>query len=78
MKYFLFWQVNFKIYHKPIGKQNESTKVVEMNTNLCSYFKKPKRGDIFTGYFKSLVQKYGKIPSCPIKPVSVKALKGVI
>lgn len=59
------------MYKRTIGKQNESTKVADINSNFCTFFKKNSRRDPFTSFFINMIRKYGRILSCPIKPVSV-------
>lgn len=68
-KSFLF-QANVKIFKNPIGARNESTKFMDVTTDLCKFFKKKSRGDPLAKYMIGLVERYGKIPYCPLLPVS--------
>lgn len=69
--YPLFMQSNTKYYKYPPGKKNESFKALDINTNICKFYQKQNKGNIFVSYVINIVRHYGKLPtSCPIKVVS--------
>lgn len=65
-------QVNAKFYRSPVGKRDEAVKLVDMNLDICKFFQKQKRGDVFARFFIDMVQKKGNVLTrCPYKAVSV-------
>lgn len=57
------------MFTNPIGKQNETRKVMDINIDVCKFFKKRNRANPFTIYLTGLTEKYGKEPHCPMKLV---------
>lgn len=64
------FQINIKLFTNPIGKLNETKKTMDINTDICKFLRKKNRGNPFNGYLTNLIHKFGKIPHCPMKPVS--------
>lgn len=44
---------------------------MNLNNDICRFLKKKNGANLFNGYFLGLIRKYGKIPRCPMAPVSV-------
>lgn len=64
-----FFQSNVKVFTNPIRKQNETKKLVDMNTDICKFAKRKSRTNPLNIYMLGLVNKYGKIPRCPVMKV---------
>lgn len=45
-------------------------KVIDLTADVCRFLKKKNGADPFSIYMIDLIQKYGKLPHCPMKPVS--------
>lgn len=65
-------QCSVKLYKGPVGKKNETVKILDVNVELCKFFQRFSKGDPFTSYYMKILKNYGKvITSCPMKVVRV-------
>lgn len=60
-------QINAKMYKHPEGKPKESVKLIDISTDICSFFKKNRRGNFLVSDAFQFLKSFGKIPtSCPV------------
>lgn len=70
-----YFQGNIQSYTSPVGRKNESVKVLDINVNICRLLKKNNKGNPFAAYYVRLFKHYGKVPtSCPLKIVRLSML----
>lgn len=62
-------KLNLKIFTNPIERRNESTKVLDINADVCKFYTKNNGANPFTTFLLALVHKHGKIAHCPMKMV---------
>lgn len=60
-------KVKCKYYESLPGKRNESKKMVDVQVEVCSFLKRSRVADVFTGMFLGIIKKNGKIfTKCPV------------
>lgn len=58
---------NVKVFLNSPENRNETTKLMDITVDICSFFKKGRLGNIFFMETLKFFNKFGKIPtSCPV------------